>query len=511
MKTNNNMRKIWAAAFVVTLFLISSMVPVINAEMQQDVQQRAICSGHSQSFQTKEYAVIMVGRYFGLWTRSYLLNMSAFLNTVQQYYTWYLNAASMAYTTLRDTYGYDEDNIFLLVKLLPDNIYFNGKQYFTIPEVFDSAWVDYTSSEENLENVLNTFKPGGENELTENDQLFFCFIDHGANEKVNYYANDHWVSEFIPPESHFNTDWTAEYKAYDTYVENVHYIYHNTDTGAVYNKAQNGWSDKLILSLNEPKTIKGFRISANKQKYLDQMDISFYKDDSLVKNVTLNDWPDGKYKYVEFEGEEKVVDEVKISFHENDPKWGFAVRNAVVYDFNFWEIDGCGEVGRTYFGCPFLSIPEFLMFIFGNDVEKLYDDELMSYINGINAKIIYALQPCVSGGFISELSGENRIVCTASRGFELADASWIEPFIRALNKTYPEADLDNNGKISILEAYRYAAGNVEKQLSQHPNFPPQHPLIDDNGDYIGHHFYETNYYDPIDPNKDGYLAAHTFL
>jgi len=61
-----------------------------------------------------------------------------------------------------------------------------------------------------------------------------------------------------------------------------------------------------------------------------------------------------------------------------------------------------------------------------------------------------------------------------------------------------------DGKVSILEAYRYAADYVAGQ----PVI--QHPLIDDNGDTDGHHFLESGY-DPLNPDKDGYLAANTFI
>jgi len=545
MKIKNNLGKTLVAITIVLIFLISSIAPINasitdsgiigedkpllnNIEPELDTtsnnELNIEYSTNSEELQyqhqtpQKKYAVIMVGQYYGLWKWYYLLNLTVFLDIVQQYYTWYLNDAGKLYSTLYNTYGYDHDHIFLLVKLLPD--------YFVIPDTFNPDWIDYVSSKENLETVMDTFIPGGENELTEQDQLFFCYIDHGANEEVNYYGNDHYTNEFISPDIHTDTNWIDELKAYDFYTQMGHYVYHDTGTYAVFKQPQNGWSDQLVLKLNTPKNIKGFRISAKSYKdsqgnqlYLDQMKIWLYNGAACVNTTTFTSWSDGTYEYIEFEGEEKVVDKVVIKFHENDPYWGFAVRKALVYDFNFWESDSCGEVGsRTYFGCPFLSIPDVLLWIFGfGEIEKIYDFELMFDTWNINAKIIFALQPCMSGGFVSELSGENRIVCTASRGFELANAGWIGPFVRALNRVdenadgLPDADYNGDNKVSILEAYKYAAISVEEQLNNDPMIPPQHPLIDDNGDDIGHHFCETNYYDPDDPSKDGYLANQTFL
>jgi len=520
---NQKIRKIIMSVLIVTIMLLSTMTAHAGLEeskqikLSRDFEEDSIPDYDQKQAQNqlrvkpvssipKKFAVIMVGRYYGLWKWG---NLSYNLERIQDYYTWYLHDAGKMYTTLQDTYGYDNDSIYLLVKLLPP--------YFTIPDSFNTDWIDYNSTEENLETILNNFKPDGENELSEQDSLLFCFIDHGGNEKVNYYYNDHYMNEFISLDDHIGTNWVNEYKAYDTYSENVHYVYHDTGTGAVFRKIQSGWSDPLILTTDEIKTIKGFRIFAKKKDYFDQMNVTFYNGNEVVKSLTLTKWPNYKYKYVEFEGEEIQVNKVKIRFHENNPNWGFGTNWAVVRDFNIWEVDSCGEVGKTYFGCPLQSIPDFLKWIFGIDVQKLYDFELMFYSNGIKAKMIFVLQPCFSGGFIGELSGENRIVCTASRGFEEADG-WFGPFRRALNKIdengdgIPDADLyPQDGNISILEAYRYAADFVES------NHPPgsQHPLIDDNNDGIGHHMYETNYYydpnDPDNPNRDGSLAADTFL
>ena len=565
MKTKKNTRKIWAAVFIVALFLISSMVPV-NAGLTRTAKQKPIPTLdnandnnvlstvtndldligmqqeqlQSQFYQqpsvTKKYAVIMVGRYSGPTILSYIFDIPEFLKQANQSYVWFLNSAGMMYNTLHDTYGYDEDNIFLLVHMLPV-ITYQGKTYFnTIPTTFNTSWLNYgstyDSTKENLETVLSTFNPGGENELTENDQLFICFIDHGGNENENYIHgiwDEFYYYEFVAPDNYENTNWflRSEDNAYDhSHGNQGSSVTFNTNTYTVYNMPTEGevWSDDLILKTNEIKTVKGFRINARKDANLSQMKIKFYNDNTEVKTVTLDNWPDQGYKYVEFEDETIQINKVKISFYDNDPNWGFAVHKAKVYDFNLWLSGfGCGEIGQTYFGCPFTTIPEYLRYLWsilwggdGSSTEKLYDNDLGSYIAAINqnAKIIFALQPCMSGGFISELSGPNRIVCTASRGCELAEASWIGPFIRALNKEYPEADLDCDGNISIIEAYKWAADRVVDWLSQpgHEMYT-QHPLVDDNGDSIGHHFSETNYYDPNDSTrtKDGYLAAHTFL
>ena len=448
---------------------------------------------------SKKYAVIIVGRYIGLWQ---YFRFGQNLKTIQQYYHYYLRDAGTMYSTLQNKYGYDNDSIFLLVTLLPD--------YFEIPDEFNPDWIDCNSNLANIENILKSFKEGGENELSEQDSLFICFIDHGGNEKADWVYDSEWISPNNRIESKY---WKYEEDAYDDM----------TDTGAVFRPTRfqwkRSWSDWLVLKLDKPIKIKGFRFCARNEKRLDEMEVYFYKGPAYRDKITFTNWPESGWKYYEFEGIEHEVDRVLIRFHENAPFSGFFAHPAIVSEFDFWRADGCGEFDNTitFFGCPFNTISDWLQWIFGYDFERYYDFSFGVDTKYIKAKVIFALQPCCSGGFMSELSGENRIVCTASRGFELALANWFTPFTLALNGTdadgdgYPDADYNNDTKISILEAYRYSVESVEDQINWVPSLGPQHPLIDDNGDGIGHIYYETNYYDPTDPDKDGYLAANTFL
>lgn len=168
--------------------------------------------------------------------------------------------------------------------------------------------------------------------------------------------------------------------------------------------------------------------------------------------------------------------------------------------------DGEGA-SNTFFSLPyrFQSMKDmvtYFLFPMRNDSFRLYDWELAEYIENINAKrLIFLLQPCHSGGFINELSGVNHIICTSCRENELGMQSWIEPFIQGLSG---QADGNGDLKISVLEAYEYAA----RKVLEHTTI--EHPLLDDNDDGIGHHFSEGGY-NPFTPNYDGYLAARTYL
>jgi len=432
-----------------------------------------------------KYAVIFVGRYFGAlyqWTN---------LSWIQQYYTWYLNDAAKMYLMLRDTYEYSEDNIFLLVRLLPDNIPNpDGDSYFQVPDIFDTSWIDYTASEENLEMVLNKFKPGGEKELTLDDSLYVTIIDHGGN-----YGGGgiNWLT----PYQGIDTAWENEANAFDN----------DLDTKAKYDYPNDGWSAPLKLALASPTSVKGFRINANNREKFDKLKLEFYNNDILVLGpIEFSGWPEDSWKNYRFD--DCIVDEVRIKFHENDPVFGFGILKAFVNEFDFWPSSEPDDFINSYFGCPFNSIPAALLTIFGIDVEKLHDYELANYVSEINANIIYVLQPCCSGGFIDDLSGPNRIICTSCRGSQTADG-WIGAFREALNEDV-YADYDNNGYISIQEAYEYSALYVIDYIDTHDGCKEYNPLIDDNSDEIGHHVTETGY-NPDLPGFDGYIADATYL
>lgn len=136
----------------------------------------------------------------------------------------------------------------------------------------------------------------------------------------------------------------------------------------------------------------------------------------------------------------------------------------------------------------------------------LWDYQFSHYVKGVKAKMIFTFTSCNSGGFINDLSGENRIILTASKENEKADR-FIGPLRWAINRENGvDADLNDDGMVSIAEAYMFAADFSNK----HSNLGSQHPLLDDNGDKIGSYYNETSY-DPDTLGMDGYLAAHTFL
>lgn len=106
-----------------------------------------------------------------------------------------------------------------------------------------------------------------------------------------------------------------------------------------------------------------------------------------------------------------------------------------------------------------------------------------------------------SGEFIKPLSAPGVVTITATRsGSEQNATRFPEFFIAALSN--PEADGDKNGRISVLEAFEYAAKLTAEWYAQQGRLVTEHALFDDNGDGVGH---------PKAEAGDGGLARTTYF
>ncbi len=114
-------------------------------------------------------------------------------------------------------------------------------------------------------------------------------------------------------------------------------------------------------------------------------------------------------------------------------------------------------------------------------------------------QIVFVNAASSSGPFVAELSGPGRTVITATRnGAEQYATLFGGFFVDAL--TTDEADADKNKRISMLEAFRYAKGEVTKTYEREGLLATEHALLDDNGDKEGSA-------DPSLTAADGKLAA----
>jgi hypothetical protein len=89
-----------------------------------------------------------------------------------------------------------------------------------------------------------------------------------------------------------------------------------------------------------------------------------------------------------------------------------------------------------------------------------------------------------SAPFLNKLSGTNRVIITATRsGNEQNLTRFGRYFAEAI--TNPDADLDKDGQVSLLEAFIIASRRTTEFYKVEGRIATEHALIDDNGDGLG--------------------------
>jgi len=90
-----------------------------------------------------------------------------------------------------------------------------------------------------------------------------------------------------------------------------------------------------------------------------------------------------------------------------------------------------------------------------------------------------------SGDAIATLSGPNRIIVTSTKSaYERNESQFARFFVDALDKP-GVADVDKDGRVSLLEAYRYAAAETRRSYSNDERLMTEHAQLDDDGNGKG--------------------------
>lgn len=176
----------------------------------------------------------------------------------------------------------------------------------------------------------------------------------------------------------------------------------------------------------------------------------------------------------------------------------------------YHEGNGGSEGGLTDLNGDEVDIHQIdeTIYYYGQTSNTISDDTLAVRINSIKfTKLIAVLEPCFSGGLIRDLSGRNRIIISAASEFEY---SWGGApgnhdmfsyyFTCAVNSadhsgTAVNADTNNDGVVSILEAFLYAKNN---------DTASETPFLEDSGDGVGVN-------NPSTTGPDGVLASSSRL
>jgi hypothetical protein len=446
---------------------------------------------------------------------------------------------NFTYYTLVNDYGFQPDNIFL----------FSGDLFALDPYGENpNNMIDNRAHTHYIEPLLDDLSG-----IVDNDDIFlFLYNGHGGGYCGS--ENENYGYTYSKPE--VDTDDEKDYPESDF---KLRALYSSGFWGRFlgYHHGMNEWR---VREDSVPKGHQMFRqkfVSHFENIYFEQYNETRSDNDVLLERLTdylagdynrdgyydkeegeiLDYDGDGDYPF-ELKGGKIIYDEDDwgdIDYYRDDFSWFPAGRypgNSHIlfdagldgtvdidlnYDINALEIDGTDEDNDGLFDWmdvnddgdtnDYVSMDEYLA------IDAFYDDEVAYYLDQIDAElIIVVIEACFCGGFIDDLSGDNRIIITG--GIE-EDYSYFYPsrnphsffgFIAsALHKTTPTgetafADTNFDGRISFVEAFNYASFKMGKWGYD----LPQIPQYDDNGDKTGHSA-------DIPKGGDGDLGSVTFL
>ncbi len=126
---------------------------------------------------------------------------------------------------------------------------------------------------------------------------------------------------------------------------------------------------------------------------------------------------------------------------------------------------------------------------------RMYPSEFAAELNKVNANTCVVMEQCYSGGFVSSLERDNRVIMTACKSDEVSYATsngtyneFVYHWTSAMQKAYPSgviANADNNGNgiISMKEAFEYAKANDTK--NETPQYSSKNETLGDEISFWG--------------------------
>lgn len=111
-------------------------------------------------------------------------------------------------------------------------------------------------------------------------------------------------------------------------------------------------------------------------------------------------------------------------------------------------------------------------------------DDFATALAQFASRVAFVNTASASGAFLPALAGPGRAVVTATKSAgQRNETIFAGPFISALEDR--AADLDKNGRVSLLEAFEYARQEVAKHYADESLLATENALLEDNGDGEG--------------------------
>ena len=111
--------------------------------------------------------------------------------------------------------------------------------------------------------------------------------------------------------------------------------------------------------------------------------------------------------------------------------------------------------------------------------------ELQEWMDPLGNRPVLLINTASSSSpFLTKLSATNRIILTATRSSSEYNATFLANYL-SKNIASPEADLDQDGQTSLLEAWLHSNRELADHYKKENRIQTEHSLLDDNSDAKG--------------------------
>jgi len=112
-------------------------------------------------------------------------------------------------------------------------------------------------------------------------------------------------------------------------------------------------------------------------------------------------------------------------------------------------------------------------------------EQLAGLLSPIQREVIVVNTASASGAFVKPLSGPKRVIVSATKSASEVFYPRFGEFMAKAIGGLPEADVDQDKQVSLLEAFLYAAKQAAQFYETEQRIATEHALIEDNGDGVG--------------------------
>lgn len=137
--------------------------------------------------------------------------------------------------------------------------------------------------------------------------------------------------------------------------------------------------------------------------------------------------------------------------------------------------------------------------------------QTVEWVKPLKREVVVVNTASASGAFIQPLAGPKRVIVSATKSAgEVYYARFGEHMARAITGL-PEADLDEDQQVSLLESFLYASRQTADFYVTEGRIATEHALLEDNGDGVGTRAEIFEGVRAKDPKADGARALQLAL